>query len=264
MTAKTELYEWPPLRSQRVKWALEELAIPYESRLVNMMEREQDGDAYRAIHPLGVVPALKTDRYTMLESVAIVLQLIDEQTERAKSGKSARIFAKLNSLVDPRTIEALYRASQAGVTVDLVIRGICCLRPGVEGISESIRVRSIVDRFLEHSRIFAFGPDSSAKLFLSSADWMPRNFYRRVEVMFPVESSPLRNRILNEIIPAYAADNVKARELSSDGTYHKVIPGKNQPLVRSQQLLLELEDEPLLPSPKRSSNKPKKSERRKK
>ena len=114
-------------------------------------------------------------------------------------------------IVDHRVIEALYRASQAGVPIDIVDRGICCLRPGVPGISDNIRVRSIVDRFLEHSRIYVFGPDAEAKVFLSSADWMPRNFYRRVEVMFPIEQADLRDRILHEIVPAYLMDNVKAR-----------------------------------------------------
>src|SRR5256886_9255711 len=109
----------------------------------------------------------------------------------------------MNALVEPSVIDALYGASQAGVTIELVIRGICCLRPGLPGISENIRVRSIVDRFLEHSRIFVFGPDEDCKVYLSSADWMPRNFYRRVEAMFPIEAPELKDRILHEILPAY-------------------------------------------------------------
>ncbi|HZZ29506.1 MAG TPA: polyphosphate kinase 1 [Pirellulales bacterium] len=150
------------------------------------------------------------------------LQLIEEQIQLAHEGKPSRIFAKINAIVDHRVIESLYRASQAGVPIDIVDRGICCLRPGVPGISDTIRVRSIVDRFLEHSRIYVFGPDADAKVFLSSADWMPRNFYRRVEVMFPIEQEDLRDRILHEIVPAYLMDNVKARILQSDGTYlHK-------------------------------------------
>jgi polyphosphate kinase len=170
---------------------------------------------------------------------ARTIELIEEQARRARMGKKSWIFAKLNALADYRVIEALYRASQAGVPIDLIVRGICCLRPGMPGISETIRVRSIVDRFLEHSRIFVFNPpEESPRIFLSSADWMPRNFYRRVEVMFPIEAPPLRQRILTEIIPAYLADNVKARELAADGTYHRVGPGRGKKTFRCQQELL--------------------------
>jgi polyphosphate kinase len=166
------------------------------------------------------------------------IRLIEEQTRRATRGRPSRIFAKLNSLVDPPVIEALFHASQAGVPIDLIVRGICCLRPGVPGVSENIRVFSIVDRFLEHSRILVFGPDESAKVFLSSADWMPRNFYRRVEVNFPIESPSLKKRILTEIVPAYLADNVKSRVLGSDGRYTHVLPAEGAPLFRCQHELL--------------------------
>lgn len=162
-------------------------------------------------------------------------ELIEEQTHRALKGKPARIFAKLNSVVDPFVIESLYRASRAGVRIDLVIRGICCLRPGIPGISENIRVFSVVDRFLEHSRVLVFGPDENARVFLSSADWMPRNFYRRVEVMFPIESPTLRKRVLQEILPAYLGDNTKARELLADGSYRRV-PRDSQTPGRRVQL----------------------------
>jgi polyphosphate kinase len=168
------------------------------------------------------------------------VELIDEQTERAENGKPSRILAKLNSLVDSSVIKSLYRASQAGVSVDLIVRGICCLRPGIPGVSENIRVRSIVDRFLEHSRIFVFGPDDDAKVFLSSADWMPRNFYRRVEIMFPLESPAIKKRIISEILPFYLADNVKARELRQNGTYRRVKAGADVPSHRAQSELLEL------------------------
>jgi polyphosphate kinase len=168
------------------------------------------------------------------------IALIDEQAERARQGKKSRIFAKLNSVVDRRTIEALYRASQAGVPIDLVIRGICALRPGLPGISENIRVRSIVDRFLEHSRILVFGEGAKQQVYLSSADWMPRNFDRRVEVMFPVEAEDLRWRIVEEIIPAYLADNCRARLLLADGSYARA-EQKDDALVRSQTNLLERE-----------------------
>ena len=189
------------------------------------------------------------------------MRLIDEQTRRAAKGRPSRIFAKLNSVVDPRVIEALYQASQAGVPIDLIVRGICCLRPGVPGISENIRVTSIVDRFLEHSRVMAFGPDDSAKVYVSSADWMPRNFYRRVEVMFPIESAPLRKRLLSEIIPAYLADNVKARQLQPDGSYTRVAAAAGEKPFRVQQELLKIaEDKPDEPN---GQNKKKKKSRKK-
>jgi polyphosphate kinase len=168
------------------------------------------------------------------------IELINEQAERAGEGKRSRIFAKLNSLVDRQTIEALYRASQAGVPIDLMIRGICCLRPGLPGISENIRVSSVVDRFLEHSRILVFGDGPKQQIFLSSADWMPRNFERRVEVMFPLEDEELRRRIMEEIIPAYMNDNRRARILNADGTYSRPVPAADQPPHRSQFELLAL------------------------
>jgi polyphosphate kinase len=168
------------------------------------------------------------------------IELIDEQTALARAGKATRIFAKLNALVDHEAIEALFRASQAGVSIDLVVRGICCLRPGIQGVSENIRVTSIVDRFLEHSRIFVFGPGDAAQVYLSSADWMPRNFYRRVEVMFPVEAAPLRKRILREIVPAYLRDNVRARVLQTDGTYRRRRPMDGEAEFRCQFEQLQL------------------------
>jgi polyphosphate kinase len=166
------------------------------------------------------------------------VELIDEQTRRAKEGLPSRIYAKLNSLVDYRVIEALYRAGQAGVPVDLIVRGICGLRPGIPGFSENIRVRSIVDRFLEHSRIYVFGPEEDCRIYLASADWMPRNFYRRVEVMFPVEAPDLRDRILHEIMPAYLRDNVKARIVLPDGTHQRYVPAEGEARHRCQEELL--------------------------
>jgi polyphosphate kinase len=169
------------------------------------------------------------------------LALIDEQAERARQGKKSRIFAKLNSLVDRLTIESLYRASQAGVPIDLMIRGICCLRPGLPGISENIRVRSIVDRFLEHSRILVFGEGAKQQVFLSSADWMPRNFDRRVEVMFPVEAEDLRWQIVEEILPAYLQDNRRTRLLTADGSYVRVEARDGETPHRSQTELLTVD-----------------------
>ena len=167
------------------------------------------------------------------------IELINNQTKRALQGKKARIFAKLNSLVDRETIEALYHASQAGVPVELLIRGICCLRPGLPGISDNIQVRSIVDRFLEHSRILVFGEGSKKQVFLSSADWMPRNFTRRVEVMFPVDDPTLQRKICKEILPVYWNDNSRTRILMPDGTYDRASKKTDEPSLRSQRDLLE-------------------------
>ena len=130
-------------------------------------------------------------------------------------------------------------ASQAGVPIELVVRGVCCLRPGLPGISENIRVTSIVDRFLEHSRLYVFSPDEEAQVFLSSADWMPRNFFRRVEVMFPILAPDLKQRVLKEILPVYLADNVRARQLDAHGAFHMMHPAAGQAAVRAQIEFLE-------------------------
>ncbi len=174
---------------------------------------------------------------------ARTIAMIDEQAERARQGRPSRIFAKLNALVDYRVIEALYRASQAGVPIELLVRGICCLKPGLPGISENIKVTSIVDRFLEHSRLYVFSPDEEAQIYLSSADWMPRNFHRRVEVMFPIEAPDLRRRILHEIIPIYRRDNMRTRILSTDGHYHRMSPDGHPP-HRAQEEFLTIRSEP--------------------
>jgi polyphosphate kinase len=167
-----------------------------------------------------------------------VIALIDREAELARKGEPARIAGKLNALVDPMVIQALYRASQAGVDVDLVVRGICCLRPGMPGISERIQVRSIVDRFLEHSRALVFGVGDRREVYLSSADWMPRNFHRRVEVMYPVRDPAARARLLDEVLGESLRDNAKARRLNVDGTYARIVPGEAPP-HRSQAALLE-------------------------
>jgi polyphosphate kinase len=168
---------------------------------------------------------------------AQVIGLITKQAERARRGEPARIVAKMNSLVDPSTIRALYAASQAGVEIDLAVRGICCLRAGVEKLSERIRVVSVVDRFLEHSRVFAFGPANDCEMFIASADWMPRNFLRRIEIMCPIEDAALKARLLDEVLGMPFRDSVKARILQPDGTYVRVArPG---PPLRSQVALLD-------------------------
>jgi len=146
--------------------------------------------------------------------------LIAREADHARRGLPARIVAKMNSLVDPEIIGALYLASQAGVKIDLIVRGICCLRPGVKGVSENIAVRSIVDRFLEHSRIFYFENASQPEVFLSSADWMPRNFFRRIETAFPILDGNLRERVISELLALPLADSARARLLRADGSYH--------------------------------------------
>jgi polyphosphate kinase len=147
------------------------------------------------------------------------IALIDREAEHARQGKEARIIAKMNALLDKTVIQALYRASQAGVQIDLIVRGICALRPGVRGVSDHIRVRSIVGRFLEHSRIFYFANGGEEEIYMGSADWMPRNLYERVEVLVPLRDEMLRERVRHEILDAYLSDNRKARILLKDATY---------------------------------------------
>ena len=148
-----------------------------------------------------------------------VLELIAREAEHARAGRPARIIAKMNALLDKNVIAGLYSASRAGVNIDLLVRGICALRPGVRGVSDRIRVRSIVGRYLEHSRIYYFANGGEEETYLGSADWMPRNLYDRVEVLFPVKDELLRERVRREILDAYLADNVKARILQSNGKY---------------------------------------------
>ncbi len=162
------------------------------------------------------------------------LKLIHHERDLALQGKEGRIIVKLNSLVEESLIIAMYEASQAGVKIDLIIRGICCLRPGVPGVSDNIRVISIVGRFLEHSRIFYFGNGGKPKVYLGSADWMPRNLFRRVEVVFPVREPALRKRITDEILPAYLSDCVKARVLGSDGVYTRAVCPEGKEPAQSQ------------------------------
>jgi polyphosphate kinase len=166
-----------------------------------------------------------------------VIKLITRETERAKAGEPARIIAKMNSLVDAAVIRALYAASQAGVEIDLIVRGICCLRAGLPGVSDRIRVFSVVDRFLEHSRVFAFGTGANTEVYMASADWMPRNFIRRIELMVPVDDPAIKQRLLDEVLGMALRDNVKARQLQPDDSY--VMVDRPGPRVRSQHALLE-------------------------
>jgi polyphosphate kinase len=164
--------------------------------------------------------------------------LIERETRNAKRGKPSRIIAKVNALVDPPVIQALYRASQAGVEIDLIVRGQCALVPGLRGVSSRIRVRSIVGRYLEHSRVFYFANGGEAEIYLGSADWMQRNLYQRVEVMFPLRDADLRKRVAEEILAIYLADTRTARVLDSNGKFQKAKSGRKGRGVSVQEQLM--------------------------
>jgi polyphosphate kinase len=171
---------------------------------------------------------------------AFMIEKIHREMTLQQAGKEGRIIAKLNGILEPTIVQALYRASQAGVRIDLICRGICSLRPGVPGVSDNIRVISIVDRFLEHSRIYYFGNDGDPEVYIGSADWMDRNLSRRVEVVFPIEPPELKQRLIREILATSLADNAKARLLLPDGHYQRIAPSDPQMRVRSQERFLEI------------------------
>lgn len=171
---------------------------------------------------------------------ATTLEQIQRETEHARAGRPARIMAKMNALLDKNVIQALYRASQAGVEIELIVRGMCSLRPGVPGISENIRVRSIVGRFLEHTRIFYFENGGDEEIQISSADWMPRNLYERVEVLCPVLDATLKQRLKEEILAAYLADNVKVRFLDRNGRYFHLPRHRGASSFSAQDFLIAL------------------------
>jgi polyphosphate kinase len=169
-----------------------------------------------------------------------MVERIDRETTNCVAGKPAKIAAKVNGLLEPALIQALYRASRAGVPIEICCRGVCALRPGIPGISENIRVISVVDRFLEHSRIFYFENGGEPDVYIGSADWMDRNLTRRVEVVFPIEQPDLKQRLIEEILKTSLADTFKARELQTDGTYVRVKPPPGVEPVRSQSKFLGL------------------------
>src|SRR5207245_2700173 len=214
------------------------------SALFNLLTGYADGYEWRKllVAPLGLREQIIT--------------LIEREQRNAQQGRPARIIVKMNALVEPSVIDALYRASQAGVPIDLVIRGICCLRPGLPGVSETIRVTSIVDRFLEHSRIFYFENGGDPQVLLASADWMPRNFWRRIETMFPIEDPVLQSRVVGEILQLVLADNVKARELLPDGTYRRRARAAADATVRCQAALQYVAREACASSCRRSPSSP--------
>ena len=167
-----------------------------------------------------------------------MLALIEREAENARRGLPARIVAKINSLAEPQIIEALYRASQAGVRIELLVRGICCLRPGLKDVSENITVRSIVDRFLEHSRLYYFENACDPQVFVGSADWLPRSFFRRIEVVFPIDDGVLRDRLIHQFLAVCLGDNTKARFLQPDGSYRIPPLGPQVKPLRSQSEFL--------------------------
>jgi polyphosphate kinase len=168
------------------------------------------------------------------------LERLAREAELQAAGRGGRVIAKMNGLLEPAVVQALYRASQAWVTIDLICRGICALRPGIPGVSDNIRVTSVVDRFLEHSRVFYFGNGGDPEVYIGSADWMDRNLSRRVEVIWPVEQPDLKRRLIEEVLETSRADNAKARELLPDGRYRRVAPADGQPRARSQERFLAL------------------------
>jgi polyphosphate kinase len=169
-----------------------------------------------------------------------ILRSIQNEAQHAQNGKKGRIIAKMNALLEPATIAALYEASAAGVEIDLIVRGVCALKPGIPGVSENIRVRSIVGRFLEHSRLFYFHNDGAEDVYLSSADWMDRNFFRRVEICFPVLDAKLKRRVINEGLKPYLEDNCQAWEMDAEGRYELRQPRRGKPTAAQEMLLEQL------------------------
>jgi polyphosphate kinase len=169
-----------------------------------------------------------------------VLAAIQSEARLAREGQPARIIAKMNALLDPQVIDELYMASQAGVKVDLVVRGVCALRPGIQGLSENIRVRSVIGRFLEHSRVFYFHNGGAEDVYLASADWMGRNFFRRIELCFPVLDPALKRRVLREGLQPYLDDNGQAWAMDADGGYARVKPRRGRRRSAQEELLFTL------------------------
>ena len=195
---------------------------------------EEVSTVFNTLTGLAGYPGLKKLLVAPFDLKQRLIGMIERERDHALAGRPARIIAKLNSIVDQEVIEKLYEASCANVTVDLIVRGICCLRPKIPNLSENIRVISIVGRFLEHSRTYYFENAGQPELFLSSADWMPRNFLRRVEVAFPIENPVLRDEIVNGVLPKFLHDRVKARELQPDGSYRRLKPEGTEPREQAQ------------------------------
>jgi polyphosphate kinase len=195
---------------------------------------EEVAIVFNTLTGLATYPGLEKLMVAPFDLNKRLIGLIERERDHARAGRSGRMIVKLNSLVDQEIIEKLYEASCAGVKIDLIVRGICCLRPKVPGLSENIRVVSIVGRFLEHSRIYYFENAGDPVVYLASADWMPRNFLRRVELAFPIEEPVLRDEIINEVLPRFVNDRVKARELQADGSYVRLKGTEGEPRTQAQ------------------------------
>jgi len=197
-------------------------------------------EVFQQLTGLGKVTKLKHMWQAPFTLHQRVLDAIENETRIARSGRPARIVAKMNALLEPQVIEALYKASQAGVKIDLIVRGVCALRPGVPGLSENIRVRSIIGRFLEHTRIFEFKGGGHTRVYLSSADWMDRNFFRRIELCFPIANAKLRRRVVSEGLAPYLEDNTQAWDMQPDGTFKRAKRGRRKVQCAQSELLAAL------------------------
>ena len=189
---------------------------------------------------LGKLSKLKRVLQSPFTLYKSIIQFIQREADNARVGKPARIIAKMNALTEQGVIKALYEASQAGVKIDLIVRGACCLRPGIKGVSENIRVCSIVGRFLEHTRIFYFENDVDPQVYCASADWMDRNLHLRVETCFPILEKSLRKKVIRQGLMIYLDDNTQSWDMQSDGSYLRLKAGHESPVTAQLQLLNEL------------------------
>ncbi|UCE31913.1 MAG: polyphosphate kinase 1, partial [Burkholderiales bacterium] len=197
-------------------------------------------EVFRRLTGIGQAGALRVlwqAPFTLHESVVAAIR---REAEIARAGRKASIVAKVNALLEPAVIEELYAASQAGVSIELIVRGVCALRPGVPGLSDNIRVRSIIGRFLEHSRVYRFRADGADEVWISSADWMDRNFFRRVELAVPVRDRRLKKRVIDEALTVHLRDNASAWIMDGDGNYKRLRPGRGEIRVSQQRLMARL------------------------
>ncbi len=194
-------------------------------------------EVFKQLTGLGLAKTLKHLWQAPFTLHTNTLEAIRAEAAAARAGKRARIIAKMNSLLEPEIINALYAASQAGVKIDLIVRGVCALRPGIKGLSDKIRVRSIIGRFLEHHRVFYFYAGGTEKVFLSSADWMERNFFRRIEIAFPILDKRLKRRVINEGLQVYLTDNQQSWEMDANGGYHPKRVGRSRPRSAQNELI---------------------------